>query len=97
MEVTLLCEVDIFNGVEKWKNVTYRIDWFSEGTSLKREEICQGDGEPCQSVANGKVHSTLEPSKYKIGQWVSLYNIMFFFCFFFFSEKCHSLYLLILC
>lgn len=72
MEVTLLCEVDIFNVVEKWKNVTYRIDWFAKGISLKREEICQGDGQPCQSVANAKVYSTLEPSKYKIGQWVSL-------------------------
>ena len=72
MEVTLLCEVNIFNDVEKWKNVTYRIDWFAEGKSLKSEEICLGNGEPCQSVANAKVHSTLEDSSYRVGQWVSL-------------------------
>lgn len=43
-----------------------------EGKSLKSEEICLGNGEPCQSVANAKVHSTLEHSRYRIGQWVSL-------------------------
>ena len=72
MEVTLLCEVNIFNGVEKWKNVTYRIDWFAEGKSLKSEEICPGNGEPCHSVSSAKVHSTLEHSKYRVGQSVSL-------------------------
>ena len=78
VEVSLVCEASIFKGIEKWLNVTYRIEWFAEGKSLKSEAICGGllPGEqhktPCQSVANAKVHSTLEPSKYKIGQWVSL-------------------------
>ena len=81
--VSLVCEASIFKGIEKWLNVTYRIEWFAEGKSLKSEAICGGllPGEqhqaPCQSVANAKVHSTLEPSKYKIGQWVSPWNIKF--------------------
>lgn len=78
MEVSLVCEASILKGIEKWLNVTYRIQWFAEGKSLKSEVVCGGlpPGEqhkaPCQSVATGKVHSTLEPYKYKIGQWVSL-------------------------
>ena len=82
MAVTLVCKADIFKGIEKWLNVTYRIEWFAEGKSLKSEVVCGGllPGEqhpaPCQSVANAKVHSTLEPFTYKIGQWVSLYTTL---------------------
>ena len=78
MEVSLVCEASIFQGIEKWLNVSYRIEWFAEGKSLKSDEVCGGlrPGElhhaPCQSVANAKVRSILEPSRYKIGQWVSL-------------------------
>ena len=77
VEVSLVCEASILKGIEKWLNVTYRVEWFAEGKSLKSEVICGGliPGEqhqaPCQSVANAKVHSTLESSKYKVGQWVS--------------------------
>jgi len=79
VEVSLVCEASILKGIETWLNVTYRIEWFAEGKSLKSEVVCGGllPGEqhkaPCQSVVNAKVHSTLEPYKYKIGQWVSLY------------------------
>ena len=78
VEVSLVCEASILKGIEKWLNVTYRVEWFAEGKSLKSEVICGGliPGEqhqaPCQSVAKGEVHSTLGPYKYKIGQWVSL-------------------------
>ena len=78
VEVSLVCEASILRGIETWLNVTYRIEWFAEGKSLKREVVCGGlpPGEqhkaPCQSVANGNVRSILEPSKYIIGQWVSL-------------------------
>ena len=74
----MVCEASILKGIEKWLNVTYRIEWFAEGKPLKSEEVCGGlfPGEqhntPCQSVANAKVHSTLGPYKYEIGQWVSL-------------------------
>ena len=78
MKVSLLCNASIFKGIEKWLNVTYRIEWFAEGKSLKSEVVCGGlppGGQhqaPCQSVANAEVHSTLEPYKYETGQWVSL-------------------------
>jgi len=73
-----VCEASIFRGIKTWLNVTYRIEWFAEGKSLKSEEVCGGllPGEehnaPCQSVASAKVRSILEPYKYIIGQWVSL-------------------------
>lgn len=73
MEVSLLCKVNILNGIEKWQNVSYKIEWFAEGKSLKSEEICGGlppgevNDKPCPS---GELHSTLEPALYKIGQLV---------------------------
>ena len=73
MEVSLLCKVDILNGIKTWQNVSYRIEWFAEGKSLKSEEICGGlppgdvNDKPCP---RGELHSTLEPALYKIGQWV---------------------------
>ena len=78
-----MCKADIFKGIENWLNVTYIIEWFAEGKSLKSEVVCGGllPGEQhpaaCESVANAKVHSTLEPFKYKIGQWVSLYTTLY--------------------
>ncbi len=79
--VSLLCKVNILNGVEKWKNVSYRIEWFAEGKSLKSEDICGGllPGEVNdKSCPDGELHSTLEPTLYKIGQWVrSTENIIF--------------------
>ena len=78
VEVSLVCEANISKGIENWLNVTYRIEWFAEGKSLKSEVVCGGlrPGEqhqaPCQSVAKAKLHSTLEPYKYNISQWVSL-------------------------
>ena len=74
----MVCEASILKGIEKWLNVTYRIEWFAEGKSLKSEVVCGGlpPGEQhqayCQSVANAKVHSILGPYQYKISQWVSL-------------------------
>ena len=76
--MSLVCEASILKGIEKWLNVTYRIEWFAEGKSLKSEVVCGGlrpgtqHPASCQSVDNAKLHSTLEPYKYKIGQWVSL-------------------------
>ena len=75
--MTLICEVDIRNGIEKWKNVTYRIEWFAEGTSLKSEPKC--DGAPVgetntEACPNGKLTSRLPGNLYKIGQSVSKIN-----------------------
>ena len=73
MDVSLICKVNILNGMEKWQNVSYKIDWFAEGKSLKSEEICGGllpgevNDKPCP---DGGLHSTLGPKLYTIGQWV---------------------------
>lgn len=72
VEVTLFCKVNILNGIEKWKNVTYKIEWFVDGKSKKSEDICATqDGEendiPCP---DGELHSRLPSTHYKIGQWV---------------------------
>lgn len=40
VEVTLLCKVNIRNGIEKWSNVTYKIEWFAGGKSVYSQEIC---------------------------------------------------------
>ena len=75
--MTLICEVDIRNGIEKWKNVTYRIEWFAEGTSLKSETKCDGvpvGGSNTKACPNGKLTSTLPGNLYKIGQSVSKIN-----------------------
>ena len=75
VEVTLRCKVNILNGIDKWNNVTYRIEWFVEGKSLKSDPICGGlpvggtHAESCPK--DGELVSKLPGTKYKIGQWVS--------------------------
>ncbi len=73
VSVTLICTVDILNGIEMWKNVTYRIEWFSEGNSLKEETICGGlppGGTNTNSCPGGELVSRLPGTSYQIGQWV---------------------------
>ena len=73
--VTLICEVTILNGIEKWKNVSYLIRWFSKGKSLKNDTICGGllPGEehngPCPDQ---NLISRLSREDYTIGQWVRI-------------------------
>lgn len=88
VDVTLLCRVKVLNGIENWKNVSYRIEWFAEGESLQsefldEEVICGGlpngaiNGLPCPGEA-GELVSRLSGTNYKIGQWVrSQENIVF--------------------
>ena len=33
-KVKLYCQVSLLKGIEFWKNVTYRIQWYSEGTLI---------------------------------------------------------------
>ena len=72
--MTLVCKVPILNGVEKWKNVTYRIEWFAEGKTLKSETSCGGlapggiNDDPCPNV---ELKSLLPGNLYNIGQSVS--------------------------
>lgn len=80
VDVTLLCSVKVLNGIENWRNVSYKIEWFTEGKSLQsesldEEEICGGlpngaiNGIPCPGEA-GELVSRLQGTKYKIGQYV---------------------------
>ena len=37
--VTLFCKFKILRGIEKWKNVTYKIEWFVDGNLAKKPTI----------------------------------------------------------
>ena len=71
--MTLICKVPILNGIEKWKNVTYRIQWFAEGQILLSDTICgpipagQENTGPCPKK---DLESKLSGDLYKIGQSV---------------------------
>ena len=71
--MTLICKVPILNGIEKWKNVTYRTQWFAEGQILQTDTICgpippgQENTSPCPDK---DLESKLSGRKYKIGQSV---------------------------
>ena len=73
--VTLICQVPLLNGVEKWRNVTYKIEWYAEGKTLLTDEPCGNvpcggeNSEACPNIAS--VQSKLAGTKYKIGQSVS--------------------------
>lgn len=77
MEVTLICKVDILNGIDMWQNVTYKIEWFADGTFLQQEIICGGlpyggvNANPCPG---GRLISQLSGKKYKIGHRVGSLN-----------------------
>ena len=67
----------MLNGISNWRNVSYKFEWFAEGVSLIKEEICGGlpkgglNAEPCPGKA-GKLVSKLSGEKYKLGQWVRM-------------------------
>lgn len=90
VDVSLLCKSSILNKTEKRKDVTYRIEWLADGKSVKNDSKCDGPlGEkPCQSVWNATIQSILEPSKYKIGQRVSLWNIIIMFALNYLCKMC---------
>ncbi|XP_068690653.1 neurogenic locus notch homolog protein 1-like, partial [Montipora foliosa] len=73
--VTLICKVAILNGIEKWKNVSYSIEWFAEGKTLQNETICGGllpgkeNQNPCPDKEN--LASRLPGENYIIGQSIS--------------------------
>ena len=74
--VSLLCVVPIDKRVSHWRNVTYQIEWHSEGELLHLEKpfclppdgaaentnACPGDTE--------EIRSKLEQRMYERGQWV---------------------------
>ena len=73
--VTLICDVPLLNGIEKRKDVAYKIEWFAEeGESLKTEERCRPapgreNAGPCPNT--NSLNSRLPGNEYKIGQRVS--------------------------
>ncbi|XP_068719986.1 von Willebrand factor D and EGF domain-containing protein-like [Montipora capricornis] len=75
VSVTLVCKVAILNGIEKWKNVTYSIEWFAEGKTLKNETICGGllrgreNKKPCPDA--NLISLRLPGENYTIGQSIS--------------------------
>ena len=76
--MTLVCKVNILNGIANWKNVTYKIEWFTEGNLLKTETFCgnvpiggQNPG-PCPGAT---LISQLSGEGYKIGNWVRSFEI----------------------
>ena len=46
--VTLLCKFKILRGIETWKNVTYKIEWFVDGNLAKKPTII------CKPVSGSK-------------------------------------------
>ncbi|XP_068720616.1 von Willebrand factor D and EGF domain-containing protein-like [Montipora capricornis] len=75
VSVTLVCKVAILNGIEKWKNVSYSIEWFAEGKTLKNETICGGllpgkENEKSCPDAN-LISLSLPGESYTIGQSIS--------------------------
>ena len=68
--------MDILNGIEKWKNVSYLIEWVAEGRILKSETICEVQpGKthvgPCP-IHETHVTSKLPGRNYSIGQSVRM-------------------------
>lgn len=75
--IDLLCIVSIHAKIRKWKNVTYQIDWHSEGKLVKQEQpFCappKGKKENDKPCPNQKdIRSILSGSGfyYEPGQWV---------------------------
>lgn len=81
--VSLLCKVQLLHGVETWDNVTYKIEWFSEGKRLQdstfRCEVANGARKHNKACPNDKllVSQLVPGGLYKPGMWVSV--IYFFF------------------
>ena len=77
--VILLCKVAILNGIEKWRNVSYLIEWVAEGTTLKNETMCevkpgQTNKYPCPGHRRDLI-SRLPSEKYTVGQSVRIKNL----------------------
>lgn len=76
-KVELYCQVSLLKGIELWRNVTYRIQWYSEGElihtappfCLPRGGQLEND-KPCPGSGRGKeIRSQL--SEFEPGQRVS--------------------------
>lgn len=76
--VTLVCKVNILNGIANWKNVTYRIEWFAEGNLLKTETFCGNipiGGQNPSPCPDATLISQLSGEDYTVGSWVRSFKI----------------------
>ena len=73
--VTLKCEVPFNRNIQSWKNVTYRIVWYSEGSYLKTDDHCgtlPPDTKEYENPCPGKpLISLLSGLEYNLNRWVS--------------------------
>lgn len=87
-KVKLICEVPLLNRIGYSGDVTYEIEWFADGKSIKKEKRCSKDCSTCRSDSDCKLNKTDSPScpgadyikrgltQYKVGQWVSKVEIL---------------------
>ena len=72
--VSLYCIVPIDRKIRDWKNVTYTIEWFSEGKLVKEDLFCDlPQKKNCIPLPNDKeIRSLLrgDDGLYEPGQWV---------------------------
>ena len=75
-DVTLVCSVPLSDHIQSWKNVTYQINWYSEGKHLKTDDsICgrlaPGETEHDGPCPGGPLLSRLLGTEYTLNRWVS--------------------------
>ena len=72
---TLKCKVPFNRDIRSWKNVTYVITWYSEGSHLKTHLVCgklrDGETEYDNSCPGQPLSSELEGAEYQVNRFVS--------------------------
>lgn len=75
--IDLLCIVSIDAKIRKWKNVTYQIDWYSDGKHVKQEQpFCsplkgkKENDKPCPNQKDIRSILSGGDSSYEPGQLV---------------------------
>lgn len=79
--VTLTCQVPLLNGIGALDNVTYKIEWYAEGKTLRIYERCGNvpcggkNNNPCPNATS--IQSKLPGCYYNISQSVSKIKELF--------------------
>ena len=77
--VSLLCKVDLLQGIEQRDDVEYKIEWTSEGKTLRIKSRCdQKDRIPCPNT-NSIVSTLIGFTDYLAGIWVMYFVSLFFY------------------
>ncbi|XP_068690657.1 uncharacterized protein [Montipora foliosa] len=70
--VSLLCRVDLRNGIGNWDNVTYKFEWFSEGKRLQDPTLkCSGQNRNDPCPGENFLTSELSGINYKADMWIT--------------------------